>query len=165
MYQDQFMTRALEISRQALDEAGAEPFGAVAVKGGKVVGEGLNRSVARHDPTSHGEVEAIRDACRNLGTRDLSGCDLCSTCEPCSLCVATMHIASVSRLYYAVSLDQSAAVLGHLPQSKRRYTMKAPELRTQVGLPVGERRMPAEIHRAADSRAVLEARAAAQLAR
>lgn len=165
MYQDEFMTRALAISRLALTEAGAEPFGAVVVKAGKIVGEGLNRSAARHDPTSHGEVEAIRDACRNLRTRDLSECDLYSTCEPCSLCVATMHIAGIARLYYAVTLDQSAAALGHLPQSKRRYTMKASELRAQVGLPVGERRMPAESHRADDSRAVLEAWAAAQLAR
>lgn len=165
MYEDRFMDRALAISRQALGEAGTEPFAAVVVKDGRIVGEGLNRSAARHDPTSHGEVEAIRDACRNLASRDLSGCDLYSTCEPCALCTATMHIAGVARLYYAVSLEQSRAALGHLPQSVRRYTMAADELRAQVGLPVDRRRMPAESRRADDARAVLDAWAAAQTAR
>ena len=76
-----------------------------------------------------------------------------------------MHIAGVARLYYAVSLDQSRAALGHLPQSVRRYTMAADELRAQVGLPVDRRRMPAESRRADDARAVLDAWAAAQTAR
>jgi len=165
MYEDRFMDRAIAISRRALGEPGAEPFAAVVVKDGKIVGEGLNRSAALHDPTSHGEVEAIRDACRNLASRDLSGCDLYTTCEPCALCTAAMHIAGVSRLYYAVSLDQSRAALGHLPQSVRRYTMSAAALRAQVGMPVERRDMPAESRRAEDAHAVLEAWAAAQTAR
>ncbi len=163
MYDDEFMKRAIEVSRSAIGQPGCEPFAAVVVKDGKIVGEGLNRSLALHDPTSHGEVEAIRDACRKLGTKDLDGCDLYSSCEPCSLCVAAMHIAGISRLYYAVSLEQSWAALKHLPQDKRRYRMTAAELRAQVGLPVGERKMPSEARRADDARAVLQAWAEAQM--
>lgn len=165
MYDDAHMDRALALSRRALDDPGCEPFGAVVVKDGKIVGEGLNRSALLNDPTSHGEIEAIRDACRNLGTRDLSGCDLYTSCEPCALCTAAMTIAGVARLYYAVSLDQSRDALGHLPQSKRRSTIAASELRAQVALPVGERRMPSETRRAEDARAILDAWARAQMAR
>lgn len=165
MYDDAHMERALEISRRALDTPGCEPFAAVVVRNGAVVGEGLNRAALLNDPTSHGEVEAIRDACRALGTRDLSGCDLYTTCEPCALCTAAMTIAGISRLFYAVSLDESREALGHLPQSVRRYPMPAAELREQVGLPVDRRRMPAASHRAGDARAVLDAWARARTAR
>jgi guanine deaminase len=165
MYVDEFMKRAIAVSETALQKPGCEPFGAVIVKDGKIVGEGLNHAAAHHDPTSHGEVEAIRDACRKLQSRDLSGCDLYSSCEPCALCVATMHIAGISRLYYAVTLDQSWAALKDLPQDKRRYSMSAAELRAQVGLPVDERKMPAESRRADDAKIVLEAWARAQAGR
>jgi tRNA(Arg) A34 adenosine deaminase TadA len=73
-------------------------------KNGAVVGEGVNNVINNCDPTSHGEVEAIRDAARRLGRWDLSGCDLYTTCEPCELCVAAMFWAKISRLYYANSL-------------------------------------------------------------
>ena len=71
--QEAFMRRAIEIARTALDIPGTLPFGAVVVKDGRIVGEGLNRSFADQDPLSHGETEAIRDACRKLGTTSLAG--------------------------------------------------------------------------------------------
>ena len=86
MYDEKFMRRAIELSAQALEKPGARPYAAVIVKDGKIVGEGLNQSTGHFDPTSHGEVEAIRDACRNLKTLDLSGCDLYTSAEPCSMC-------------------------------------------------------------------------------
>jgi len=107
MYDEKFMRRAIELSAQALDEPGARPYGAVVVRDGKIVGEGLNQSAKNFDPTSHGEVEAIRDACRNLKTTDLSGADLYTSCEPCSVCVATMLMAGIARMYYGATLDQS----------------------------------------------------------
>ena len=85
MYDEKFMRRAIELSAQALETPGARPYGAVVVKDGRIVGEGLNQSAKNFDPTSHGEVEAIRDACRNLKTTDLSGADLYTSCEPCSV--------------------------------------------------------------------------------
>ena len=106
-----FMKRAIDLSRTEMLEHGAAPFGAVVVKNGRIVGEGCNHVATRHDATSHGEIEAIRDAGRNLGTWDLSGCELYTTCEPCEMCVAAMYWAQIDRLYYANTL-QDAADLG-----------------------------------------------------
>lgn len=102
-----YMRRAIEISRREMLENGAAPFGAVVVREGVIVGEGCNHVVNRHDPTSHGEVEAIRDAGRNLGTWNLSGCDLYTTCEPCEMCVAAMFWAGIDKVYYANSLTDA----------------------------------------------------------
>lgn len=107
MYEERFLRRAIEISAQAIDTPGTEPFGAVIVKDGQIVGEGINRSVMNHDPTSHGETEAIRDACRSLETVNLRGCELYSSCEPCALCVAAMNIAGITALYYAADMAQA----------------------------------------------------------
>jgi tRNA(Arg) A34 adenosine deaminase TadA len=143
VYQERFIRRAIEISARALDSPGTEPFGAVVVMDGKIVGEGLNRSVLNNDPTSHGETEAIRDACRNLGTVDLRGCELYTSCEPCALCVAAMEIAGISRLYYATNLEQASAVIGDLPESIR-YSIDSERLQMECARPVGERRMPSQ---------------------
>src|SRR5690606_5315754 len=99
------MREAIAYSHSQMLEAGAAPFAAVVVKDGKVVGRGVNQVVAKHAPTSHGEVEAIRDACQRLQTWDLSGCELYTTCEPCELCVAAMHWSRIARLYYANTLE------------------------------------------------------------
>ena len=152
MYDDKFMRRAIELSAKALDTPGTRPYGAVVVKDGKIVGEGLNESAKKFDPTSHGEVEAVRDACRNLKTTDLSGCELYTSCEPCSVCVSTMIMAGISRMYYGASLEQSAAVVPR-PALPPPTTL----VREQVGLPVGEREMlPAETKLPGEAIAVLE---------
>lgn len=154
-----FMERAIELSRCALTESGTEPFGAVVVKDGEIVGEGLNRVAAHFDPTSHGEVEAIRDACHKLRCTDLSGCDLYTSCEPCSLCVAAMRIAGIRHLYYAASLEGSERALDAVsPEVRPRLDVVA--LRTEVGLPVERRRMPSTRLMDADAVAVLKAWAA-----
>ncbi len=141
MDDERFMARAIEIADGAKDEAGALPYGAVVVLDGEIVGEGLNRAVALHDPTSHGEVEALRDACRNLKTTDLSGAVMYTTAEPCAMCVGAMLLANFGGLVFALASDQSAAFGKRMaagnPSMKRRYGM--PELRRQVGLPAEER--------------------------
>lgn len=135
------------------------------VKGGKIVGEGYNHAVQRHDPTSHSEIEAIRDACRNLATVDLSDTEMYTSCEPCALCVAAMLVAGVGRVYYAVTLEQSDAALAHLSQDKRPYELDAAALRVQVGLPMEARRLSSESRRADDAMAVIAAWARAQAGR
>jgi guanine deaminase len=153
MYDEKFMRRAIELSAQALDTPGVRPYGAVVVKDGKIVGEGLNQSAKNFDPTSHGEVEAVRDACRNLKTTDLTGAELYTSCEPCSVCVATMIMAGIGRMYYGASLDQSAAVVPR-PSLPPPTTL----VREQVGRPVGERSMlSAETKLPGEAIAVLEA--------
>lgn len=139
------MQRALALSARALDTPGTEPFGAVVVKDGRIVGEGFNHSVAHWDPTSHGETEAIRDACRRLQTVDLSGAELYSSCEPCALCVAAMHIAGIGRLYYAASLAQSGEAFEGVSASAR-HPIDVDVLRSEAGAPLQSRLMRAEQH-------------------
>jgi guanine deaminase len=151
MYDEKFMRRAIELSAQAVNDPGARPYGAVVVREGKIVGEGLNQSPKNFDPTSHGEVEAIRDACRNLKTTDLSGAELYTSCEPCSVCVAAMLMAGIARMYYGATLDQSGRIVPRPKMPPR------PDLvRRQVGLPVDQREMPAEVKLGAEAVAVLE---------
>lgn len=145
MYDEKFMRRAIDLSAQALGQEGARPYGAVVVKDGKIVGEGLNQSGKNFDPTSHGEVEAVRDACRNLKTTDLTGSELYTSCEPCAVCVATMIMAGIGKMYYGASLDQSAAVVPRPPLPPPTTLV-----REQVGKPVGQRSMLADETKLAD---------------
>ncbi len=156
MYNETFMQRAIALSREALTRPGTEPFGAVVVKDGKIVAEGLNHSLAQFDPTSHGETDAIRNACRALQTVDLSGCELYSSCEPCAMCVATMGIAGISRLYYAASMDQAGAALGSLTKAQR-HPIDVHRLRADAGGPVAQSSIPTEQALDADAAAVLNA--------
>jgi tRNA(Arg) A34 adenosine deaminase TadA len=152
------MRRALEIARTAIDVPGALPYAAVIVKDGRIVGEGLNRAVTNFDPTSHGEIEAIRDACVRLRTMDLSGCDLYTTAEPCPMCVATMYLSNIPRFYYASAARESTAFLARHaakdPAFRRKIT--SPEISHEVSLPIGQRKMTAIQTMAADAHAIFE---------
>ncbi|MGQ9367894.1 nucleoside deaminase [Azospirillum sp. ST 5-10] len=154
MYEERFMHRAIALSREALSVPGTEPFGAVVVKDGAIVGEGLNHSAAHRDPTSHGEVEAIRDACRRLDTVDLAGCELYTSCEPCAMCVATMAIAGISKLYYAAAMDDAGAAFAGLTPAER-HPIDTDRLRAECAAEVHARTLPAEQALAADAVAVL----------
>ena len=144
--QEIFMTRAIEIARESVDTKGTLPYGAVVVKDGKIIGEGLNQSAANFDPTSHGEVEAIRDACRRLSLTSLKGADLYTSGEPCSMCVATMYQVGISRLYYAGTAEDSAAFFQRLTAHDPKWArgISNQKLREQVALPVHERDMVAK---------------------
>jgi guanine deaminase len=143
MYEHRFMRRAIDISALALETPGAEPFGAIVVRDGQIVGEGLNRSLLNHDPTSHGETEAIRDACRNLKTVDLRGCELYSSCEPCALCVAAMEIAGIARLHYAANREQSRNAMGKLPDTVR-FPVDTVKMQSECGKSISKRIMPSQ---------------------
>lgn len=141
---DVHMARALEIAAKAKDQPGALPYGAVVVIDGKIVGEGLNRSAAMHDPTSHGEIEAIRDACRKREDQHLTGAVMYTTAEPCAMCVAAMLWSGFERVVFAAAAEDTKPYVEKLsqidPTFRRRYN--AAELREQVGRPVEERDMP-----------------------
>jgi guanine deaminase len=81
--QKEYMKRAIDLSRSNIERGLGGPFGAVIVKDGKVIGEGWNKVTSNNDPTAHAEVEAIREACKNLGNFDLSGAEIYTSCEPC----------------------------------------------------------------------------------
>ncbi len=87
------------------------PFGAVVVKDGKIIGKGSNRVTSQLDPTAHAEVTAIREACRNIGTFDLSGAILYSTCEPCPMCLSAIYWANIGSVFF-VSTREDAASIG-----------------------------------------------------
>lgn len=94
------MRMAIEMSLKSIDNGGG-PFGAVIVKDGEVVAAASNSVTSDNDPTAHAEVNAIRLACKKLGTFDLSGCEIYASCEPCPMCLAAIYWARIDRLYYA----------------------------------------------------------------
>ena len=96
---NQFARRAVELRDEAV-RAGDQPYGAVVVKSGRVVGEAPSRVITTRDPTAHAEMEAIRDAARKLGTRDLSGCDLYGSSRACRMCEAAAYWAGIGRLFH-----------------------------------------------------------------
>ena len=103
------MRRAISLAENNASSGNGGPFGAVIVKDGKVVAEGSNTVTVDNDPTAHAEVNAIRRACAVLGTFDLSGCELYTSCEPCPMCLAACYWAHISRVYYAAGRDDAAA--------------------------------------------------------
>lgn len=104
-----FMRRAIELSRENVKRGGG-PFGAVIVKDGRIVGEGANRVTASNDPTAHAEVTAIRDACSRLGTFDLSGAEIYTSCEPCPMCLAAIYWARLDRIHFANTKMDAAEI-------------------------------------------------------
>jgi guanine deaminase len=102
-----FMARAIALAEATSAAGHGMAFGAVVVKGGKIIGEGANRIHADHDPTAHGEVRAIQDACRRLGTNDLSGAVIyTSGGAPCPMCATACHWAGLERIYHATDPDR-----------------------------------------------------------
>ena len=94
---------------QASITAGGGPFGAVVVQAGRIVGKGTNQVVAQRDPTAHAEVLALRDAARALGTHDLAGCEVYTSCEPCPMCLGALHWARIARVHFACDRHDAAA--------------------------------------------------------
>ena len=95
-----FMMRAIDLSIESAKSKGG-PFGAVIVKNNKIIAEGSNKVTMNNDPTAHGEIVAIRDACQKLNTFDLSGCDLYSSCEPCPMCLSAIYWSRIQNVFYA----------------------------------------------------------------
>ena len=105
---DAFMRRAFEMRRLAI-ERGDQPYGAVIVRAGRIVGEGMSAVITTPDPTAHAEMQAIRDAARRLRTRDLSGCEMYGTSRACPMCQAGAYWAGLSRLWYGEFIADGGA--------------------------------------------------------
>ena len=95
-----FMAKAIELSIKSANTLGG-PFGSVIVKDQKIIAEGSNKVTSTNDPTDHGEIVAIREACQNLNTFDLSGCDIYTSCEPCPMCLSAIYWSRLDKVYYA----------------------------------------------------------------
>ena len=127
-----FMRRAIELSRIHMRAGEGGPFGAVVVREGRILGEGWNRVTSGHDPTAHAEITAIREACRVLGTFELRGCELFTSCEPCPMCLVAIYWARLDRVWYANTRADAAAI---------RFDDEW--LYREVALPVEARSLPA----------------------
>ena len=103
---NKFMQRAIELSIESINSGGG-PFGSVIVKDGKIISEGMNRVTVNNDPTAHGEITAIREACKKLNTFDLSGYELYSNCEPCPMCLSAIYWSHIDKVYYANTRDDA----------------------------------------------------------
>ena len=105
---EKFLRRAIELSaRASLEYSTGGVFGAVIVRDGKIVAEGMNRVVASHDPTWHAEMEAIRLACITLQSFKLKGCTLYTAGEPCPMCMATAYWAEIDRIFYGATAEDA----------------------------------------------------------
>jgi guanine deaminase len=104
----EFLRRAIALATQNVLHGAGGPFGAVIIRDGRIVGEGVNTVTDSHDPTAHGEVNAIRAACKALKTFSLAGCQLYTSCEPCPMCLAAAYWARIDDLYYGASAADAA---------------------------------------------------------
>lgn len=110
MYQKEFMATAAAEADSNLQTNEGGPFGAVVIKDGKIVGKCHNRVLIKHDPTCHAEIEAIRDACQNLNTHDLTGCTLYTSCYPCPMCLSAIIWANIKKVYYGNTAKDAADI-------------------------------------------------------
>lgn len=104
------MQIAIDEARVGIAHNEGGPFGAVVVKDGKIIGTGHNQVVLNNDPTCHGEMQAIRDACKNLGSFDLSGSILYTTGEPCPMCLSACLWANIDKVYYGCDIEQNEKI-------------------------------------------------------
>ena len=102
-----FMREAIALARENIRKGGG-PFAAIIVKDGKEVARTGNTVTLSNDPTAHAEVNAIREACRKLGTFDLSGCEIYSSCEPCPMCLSAIYWAGIGKIYVSASRFDAA---------------------------------------------------------
>lgn len=129
-YNPEFMRRAIELSRRAsIQEKTGGVFGAVIVKDGKMIAEGYNQVKKHNDPTWHAEMQAIREACKKLGTPHLDGCILYTSAESCPMCLATAYWAHIAHIFYGATYED-AKKYGKFDDSYiEKELQKKPEVR------------------------------------
>jgi guanine deaminase len=104
----EFLRRAIALATENVASGRGGPFAALIARDGEVIAEGVNMVTATIDPTAHGEVAAIRAACKALGTFSLVGCELYTSCEPCPMCLAASHWARLDAVFYGASAEDAA---------------------------------------------------------
>lgn len=127
------MRKAIGLSIENIANGGG-PFGAVIARDGEIIATGVNRVTSEHDPTSHAEVNAIRNACRELNTHDLSGCEIYTSCQPCPMCLGAIYWAHIDKIYY-----------GNTKTDAKEIGFDDSFIYDELALPDNLRRLPAEI--------------------
>ncbi|MFA6949249.1 MAG: nucleoside deaminase [Lentimicrobiaceae bacterium] len=102
------MAEAIKMAELNLKENNGGPFGAIIVKDGKIIARGSNKVTVMNDPTAHAEIVAIREACRNLDSFQLAGCDIYCSCEPCPMCLGAIYWARPDRIFFAANRHDAA---------------------------------------------------------
>lgn len=105
-----YMEEAIRLAQEGMRTNAGGPFGCVVVRDGEIIGRGCNEVTSSNDPTAHAEVVAIRAACRHLGTFQLDGCDIYTSCEPCPMCLGAIYWARPDRVFYACTRQDAAAI-------------------------------------------------------
>ncbi|MEO6812743.1 MAG: nucleoside deaminase [Ginsengibacter sp.] len=108
--EEKFMQEAIALSVDGVQNNEGGPFGCVVVKDNVIIGRGSNKVTSTNDPTAHAEVVAIRDACKNLGAFQLTGCEIYTSCEPCPMCLGAIYWARPSVIYYANTREDAAKI-------------------------------------------------------
>ena len=106
---DKFMMKAIDLSINSVNNNGG-PFGCVIVKNDKIIAEGSNKVTLTNDPTAHGEIVAIRDACKKLNNFTLNGSELYSSCEPCPMCLSAIYWARITKIYFANTREDAQKI-------------------------------------------------------
>jgi len=107
---NKYMNEADKLVRENLINNNGGPFGAVIVKSGKIIGRGANRVIIDNDPTAHAEIIAIRDACRNINSYDLTGCEIYTTCYPCPMCLSAIIWSNIEKVYFGNTKEDAAEI-------------------------------------------------------
>lgn len=107
---EDFMREAIRLSIENVDSGKGGPFAAVIVKDGKIIATGVNEVTSSNDPTAHAEVVAIRNACKSLNAYQLDGCEIYCSCEPCPMCLGAIYWARASKIYFANTKEDAAAI-------------------------------------------------------
>ena len=129
-----YMREAVDMATKGVLNKDGHPFGCIIVKDGDIVGRGCNKTTSTFDPSAHGEVVAIRDACTRLSRTDLNGCDLYTSCEPCPMCMGCIYWARINKVYFGCSISD---------QNEHGFDY-AEIFRDIVPLPYAERSIPFE---------------------
>ena len=139
------MRHAIALSLDMMRSGKGGPFGAVVVKDGTLVAEGFNQVTSTNDPTAHAEVVAVRRACQALGTYDLTGCEIYTSCEPCPMCLSAIYWARIGHIYYANDRHDAASI-----------GVRDDFLYHEIPLPLDQRSIPTERLLAAEGRAAFD---------
>lgn len=140
-----FMREAIGQSQSGMDHNEGGPFGAIVVKDGVVVGRGNNRVTSTNDPTAHAEIIAIRDACQRLGSYQLDGCVIYTSCEPCPMCLGAIYWARPQQVFFGCTREDAAKI-----------GFDDDFIYEEMVLPVGERSIPMKQFLREEAHAVFE---------
>ena len=108
--EEKFMQEAIALSKTGMENNDGGPFGCIVVKGNDIIGRGNNKVLCNNDPTAHAEITAIRDACKNLVSFQLEGCEIYSSCEPCPMCLGAIYWARPAIIYYANTREDATNI-------------------------------------------------------